>query len=57
MRYNDQFYSAKRNYKEPGTGLENIRMICEKYAGNNNVSFDNNSFKLELMLANTHLES
>lgn len=57
VRYNDQFYSAKRAYKEPGTGLENIRMICEKYAGNNNVSFDNNSFKLQLMLANTHLES
>lgn len=46
VRYNDQFYSAKRDYKEPGTGLENIRMICEKYAGNNNISFDNNSFKL-----------
>lgn len=57
VRYNDQFYSAKRDYKEPGTGLENIRMICEKYAGSNNVSFDNQSFKLELMLANTHLES
>mgnify|MGYP003188267537 CR=1 FL=1 len=57
VRYNDQFYSAKRDYKEPGTGLENIRMICEKYAGSNNVSFDNQSFKLQLMLANTHLES
>ena len=57
VRYNDQFYSAKRSYKEPGTGLENIRMICEKYAGINNVSFDNHSFKLQLMLANTHLES
>ncbi|WP_293695536.1 ATP-binding protein [uncultured Phascolarctobacterium sp.] len=56
VRYNDQFYSAKRNYKEPGTGLENIRMICEKYAGSNNVSFDNQSFKLQLMLSNTHLE-
>lgn len=56
VRYNDQFYSAKRAYKEPGTGLENIRMICEKYAGNNNISFDNNSFKLQLMLPNTHLE-
>lgn len=56
VRYNDQFYSTKRNYKEPGTGLENIRMICEKYAGNNNISFDNNSFKLQLMLPNTHLE-
>lgn len=57
VRYNDQFYSAKRDYKEPGTGLENIRMICEKYAGSNNISFDNQSFKLQLMLANTHLES
>lgn len=56
VRYNDQFYSAKRDYKEPGTGLENIRMICEKYAGNNNISFDSNSFKLQLMLPNTHLE-
>lgn len=56
VRYNDQFYSAKRAYKEPGTGLENIRMLCEKYAGNNNISFDNNSFKLQLMLPNTHLE-
>ena len=56
VRYNDQFYSAKRDYKEPGTGLENIRMICEKYAGNNNISFDNNSFKLQLMLPNTYLE-
>ena len=56
VRYNDQFYSAKRDYKEPGTGLENIRMICEKYAGSNNVSFDNQSFKLQLMLSNTHLE-
>ena len=57
VRYNDQFYSAKRAYKEPGTGLENIRMICEKYAGSNNVSFDNQSFKLQLMLPNTHLEA
>lgn len=57
VRYNDQFYSAKRDYKEPGIGLENIRMICEKYAGSNNISFDNQSFKLQLMLANTHLES
>lgn len=57
VRYNDQFYSAKRDYKEPGTGLENIRMICEKYAGSNNVSFDNQSFKLQLMLPNTHLEA
>lgn len=56
VRYNDQFYSAKRDYKEPGTGLQNIRMICEKYAGSNNVSFDNHSFKLQLMLPNTHLE-
>ena len=55
VRYNDQFYSAKRDYKEPGTGLENIRMICEKYAGSNNISFDNQSFKLQLMLPNTHL--
>lgn len=57
VRYNDQFYSAKRDYKELGTGLENIRMICEKYAGSNNISFDNQSFKLQLMLPNTHLES
>ena len=56
VRYNNKFYSAKRDFKEPGTGLENIRMIVEKYHGNCNVSFDNESFKLLLIIENTSID-
>lgn len=56
VRYNNKFYSAKRDFKEPGTGLENIRMIVEKYHGNCNVSFDNESFKLQLIVENTSID-
>ncbi|WP_297999140.1 ATP-binding protein [uncultured Phascolarctobacterium sp.] len=56
VRYNNKFYSAKRDFKEPGTGLENIRMIVEKYHGNCNVSFDNASFKLQLIIENTSID-
>lgn len=56
VRYNNKFYSAKRDFKEPGTGLENIRMIVEKYHGNCNVSFDNASFKLQLIVENTSID-
>ena len=56
VRYNNKFYSAKRDFKEPGTGLENIRMIVEKYHGNCNVSFDNESFKLQLIIENTSID-
>lgn len=56
VRYNNKFYSAKRDFKEPGTGLENIRMIVEKYHGNCNVSFDNESFKLQLVVENTSID-
>ena len=56
VRYNNRFYSAKRDFKEPGTGLENIRMIVEKYHGNCNVSFDNESFKLQLIIENTSID-
>lgn len=56
VRYNNKFYSAKRDFKEPGTGLENIRMIVEKYQGHCNVSFDNASFKLQLIVENTSID-
>lgn len=56
VRYNDKFYSAKRGFKEPGTGLENIKMIVEKYEGSSNISFDNQSFKLRLSLENTNFD-
>lgn len=56
VRYNNKFYSAKRDFKEPGTGLENIRLIVEKYQGNCNVSFDNESFKLQLIIENTSID-
>lgn len=57
VRYNDKFYSAKRDFKEPGTGLENIKMIVEKYDGHSNISFDNKSFKLQLVLENTDFDA
>lgn len=57
VRYNDKFYSAKRGFKAPGTGLENIKMIVEKYDGSSNVSFDNQSFKLQLALENADLDA
>lgn len=56
VRYNNKFYSAKRDFKEPGTGLENIKMIVEKYQGHCNVSFDNASFKLQLIVENTSID-
>lgn len=57
VRYNDKFYSAKRGFKEPGTGLENIKLIVEKYEGTSNISFNNQSFKLQLMLQNTNFDA
>ena len=56
VRYNDKFYSAKRGFREPGTGLENIKLIVEKYEGTSNISFDNQSFKLRLLLQNTNFD-
>lgn len=56
VRYNNKFYSAKRDFKEPGTGLENIKMIAEKYQGHCNVSFDNASFKLQLIVENISID-
>ena len=57
VRYNDKFYSAKRGFKEPGTGLENIKLIVEKYEGASNITFNNQSFKLQLMLQNTNFDA
>lgn len=57
VRYNDKFYSAKRGFREPGTGLENIKLIVEKYEGTSNISFDNQSFQLRLMLQNTNFDA
>lgn len=57
VRYNDKFYSAKRGFREPGTGLENIKLIVEKYEGTSNISFDNQSFKLRLLLQNTNFDA
>ena len=56
VRYNDKFYSAKRGFREPGTGLENIKLIVEKYEGVSNITFDNQSFKLQLLLQNTNFD-
>ena len=57
VRYNDKFYSAKRGFREPGTGLENIKLIVEKYEGVSNITFDNQSFKLQLLLQNTNFDA
>ena len=48
----DKFYSCKREYASPGTGVENIKVIVEKYQGYHNISITNNIFHLQLAMSN-----
>lgn len=49
---NDTFYSGKRNFNEPGTGVENIKLIVEKYHGYHKINIANGIFHLQLALEN-----
>lgn len=46
------YYSAKRNYSVPGTGIANIQLIVEKYNGFIDIEHDEKLFKLNIALAN-----
>lgn len=48
----DKFYSRKCEYASPGTGVENIKVIVEKYQGYHNISITNNIFHLQLAMSN-----
>lgn len=48
----DKFYSDKRDFNEPGTGVENIKLIVEKYNGYHNISITKNIFQLKLAMRN-----
>lgn len=49
---NGQYYSHKRDYQEPGTGLHNIQLLVEKYQGFFDVQFDDENFDLKIALPN-----
>lgn len=49
---NDKFYSGKRGFDTPGTGVENIKLITEKYNGYHNISIADNTFRLQLAMSN-----
>lgn len=48
----DNYYSAKRNFQEPGTGLSNIKLLVEKYKGYMKIIPSAKSFKLQIALTN-----
>ena len=47
-----KYYSAKRGFRQPGTGLANIRLVVEKYQGYFKINSDNQLFRLQLALNN-----
>lgn len=48
----DKFYSGKREFNAPGTGVENIKLIVEKYQGYHKINIANNIFHLQLAMKN-----
>ena len=48
----DNFYSGKRDFNVPGTGVENIKVIVEKYEGYHKISFAKNIFHMQLVMKN-----
>lgn len=51
----ENYYSAKRNFEEPGTGLQNIKLLVEKYDGYMKVKPSAERFKLQIALTNRSL--
>ena len=51
MRSDEKFVTTKRNKKQHGLGLLQIRTLVEKYNGTMNISYDNN-FIVEISMFN-----
>lgn len=49
---NGEYYSAKRGFAKPGTGIANIKLLAEKYQGYVNITTEDKLFKLQLALNN-----
>jgi len=50
-----QYYSAKRDFAQPGTGIANIRLMVEKYQGYSDIILQEKRFVLQVGLLNRRM--